>query len=171
MKLLTLNFLTCAVKSCRAAATQSTSLTPASEEQQPSGSSSSSSSFPLHLADIELVSVPLDFNEPFWRGVLPRLDLRAIGGVLGEVGLRMPEEVMRVSERGEAMEGVEAMGNGEERGERGLEGLDEGVLRKLHSLLLETQVQEGWLVCGRCGHKYSVKEGVPNFLLPPHLVG
>ncbi len=46
---------------------------------------------------------------------------------------------------------------------------DEKVLRDLHTLLLETQVVEGKLVCGNCEHEYAIKEGIANFLLPNHL--
>lgn len=42
--------------------------------------------------------------------------------------------------------------------------------KDLHRVLLETTVKEGKLVCGNCGHEYKVLEGVPNFLLPGHLV-
>lgn len=50
-----------------------------------------------------------------------------------------------------------------------LEG-DEALLRDLHHLLVETQISEGKLVCGNCGHEYAVREGIANFLLPSHLV-
>ena len=50
------------------------------------------------------------------------------------------------------------------------EGKEEEVLKRLHTLLLETSIQEGHLVCGHCGFEYPVKEGVGNFLLPSHLV-
>ena len=43
------------------------------------------------------------------------------------------------------------------------------VLRQLHTLLLETAVSEGKLVCGKCGFEYPIKDGVGNFLLPAHL--
>lgn len=43
------------------------------------------------------------------------------------------------------------------------------MLRDLHTLLLETDVREGKLVCGSCGHEYKIKEGIANFLLPSHL--
>lgn len=52
--------------------------------------------------------------------------------------------------------------------QRGAEGREK-VLRDLHTLLLETQVTEGKLVCGNCGHEYAIKEGIANFLLPSHL--
>ncbi len=45
----------------------------------------------------------------------------------------------------------------------------EQVLKDLHTILLETQVVEGLLVCGNCGHEYPIKESVANFLLPSHL--
>jgi multifunctional methyltransferase subunit TRM112 len=44
------------------------------------------------------------------------------------------------------------------------------MMADLHTLLLETQVMEGSLVCGNCGHEYKIKEGIANFLLPNHLV-
>ena len=46
---------------------------------------------------------------------------------------------------------------------------DEKVMRDLHTLLLETEVREGKMVCGNCGHEYKIKEGIANFLLPSHL--
>ena len=52
----------------------------------------------------------------------------------------------------------------------GAEVNEEEVLKKLHTLLIETSVQEGKLVCGNCGFEYPIKEGVGNFLLPGHLV-
>lgn len=47
---------------------------------------------------------------------------------------------------------------------------DEKTLKDLHNLLIETQMTEGKLVCGHCGHEYAVREGIANFLLPTHLV-
>lgn len=47
---------------------------------------------------------------------------------------------------------------------------NEAMLKELHSLLVETQMIEGKLVCGHCGHEYHVREGIANFLLPSHLV-
>jgi len=44
------------------------------------------------------------------------------------------------------------------------------MLRDLHHLLVQTQMVEGKLVCGHCGHEYAVREGIANFLLPSHLV-
>jgi multifunctional methyltransferase subunit TRM112 len=47
---------------------------------------------------------------------------------------------------------------------------DEKMMGELHTLLLETQISEGSLVCENCGHEYKIREGIANFLLPNHLV-
>lgn len=35
--------------------------------------------------------------------------------------------------------------------------------------VLQTQIMEGKLVCGNCGHEYNIHQGIANFLLPNHL--
>jgi multifunctional methyltransferase subunit TRM112 len=47
---------------------------------------------------------------------------------------------------------------------------EEMLLRLLHRVLMETEVQEGSMVCGCCGYEYKIHQGVGNFLLPSHLV-
>ena len=37
-------------------------------------------------------------------------------------------------------------------------------LKDLHSLLMETSIASGKLVCGNCGHEYAVKEGIVSFV-------
>ena len=49
------------------------------------------------------------------------------------------------------------------------EASHEKTMRDLHTLLLETEVREGKMVCGNCRHEYRIKEGIANFLLPSHL--
>ena len=63
MKLLTLNFLTCARKSCKATA----------------------QAFPLHPRDAELETVESDVNLPFLKAILPRLDWDAMRCISQEV--------------------------------------------------------------------------------------
>lgn len=63
MKLLTANFVTCAVKKCK----------------------SSPLSFPLHFRDAELEQRELDYNPIFLANILPRLDWDAIKVVAAEV--------------------------------------------------------------------------------------
>ncbi|KAL8680191.1 MAG: hypothetical protein Q9186_003603 [Xanthomendoza sp. 1 TL-2023] len=128
MKLLTINFLTCAVKACK----------------------TSSSSFPLHFRDAELEQREIDYNPAFLTNILPRLDWPAITTTAAELGFtHLPTE--KPDGRAETEE-------------------DGNVLRELHTLLMETEVVEGKMVCGNCGHEYKIKEGIANFLLPNHLV-
>ena len=165
MKLLTVNFLTCAVKACK----------------------SSPSSFPLHFKDAVLERTEITFNPLFITNILPRLNWEALKVTVTEVGLaqilpeKNPVEVqeaggdedgkatragevdMEVDKEEEADVAV-AAGGGEGTKAR------EETLKKLHGLLLETGVVEGKLVCGNCGFEYPIKEGVGNFLLPAHLV-
>ncbi|KAK8175781.1 hypothetical protein IWX90DRAFT_121054 [Phyllosticta citrichinensis] len=70
MKLLTLNFLTCARKACK----------------------TSTAAFPLHPRDAELEVVETELNLPFISNILPRLDWEALRTLAAELGLpTLPE--------------------------------------------------------------------------------
>ncbi|KAJ5789329.1 uncharacterized protein N7518_006340 [Penicillium psychrosexuale] len=64
MKVITANFVTCAVKECK----------------------TSPASFPLHFQDAELEQQELDFQPEFIRNVLPRIDWEALRTVSNELG-------------------------------------------------------------------------------------
>ena len=174
MKLLTTNFLTCAVKSCR----------------------SSPLSFPLHFKDAIVHRTEMVYNPLLLTNILPRLNWEALRTTATELGLdaALPAEnpseqqgweggKVVEAEQGGAMEvdssgTAAAPGAGDQDGGRDAvapvgvmdEEAKEQVLKKLHGLLLETGVLEGKLVCGNCGFEYPIKDGVGNFLLPAHLV-
>jgi len=63
MKILTLNFLTCAIKSCK---------------PQPAA-------FPLHVRDAELELVEMPYNPEFVRNMLGRIEWPALRTVAAEV--------------------------------------------------------------------------------------
>ncbi|ERS98636.1 multifunctional methyltransferase subunit TRM112 [Sporothrix schenckii 1099-18] len=127
MKILSLNFMTCAVKACKA----------------------TSASFPLHPRDAELAHDDLELNKPFLTTIVRRLDWPALRTTLVELGFpSLPEEAPT----------DEALAS------------DDKLLAELHNVLVETEIVEGKLVCGNCGHEYGVREGIANFLLPSHLV-
>lgn len=65
MKLLTLNFLTCARKSCK----------------------SSPDAFPLHPQEAELERIEIELNPPFITNILPRLEWDAMKTVSQEVSM------------------------------------------------------------------------------------
>ncbi|TGZ84050.1 putative adoMet-dependent tRNA methyltransferase complex subunit Trm112 [Ascodesmis nigricans] len=123
MKILTTNYLACAVKTCK----------------------SEPAAFPLHFKDAELAREELELNPEFIKNVLPRIDWPALAQTAAELGFTtLPSQKP--------------------------ENLDEQTMKDLHTLLMETQVMEGKLVCGNCGYEYNIKEGIANFLLPNHLV-
>jgi multifunctional methyltransferase subunit TRM112 len=147
MKLLTLNFLTCARKACKP----------------------NPASFPLQPKDCTLEILEQDLNLQFLVNILPRLEWPALVQFTSELGLSglksdAPEKV-------ELVEGGQADGGQAEGGEVDAEGKEPTELaREMHRLLMETTIQEGKLCCRACGHEYAVKEGIANFLLPSHLV-
>ncbi|KAK3048143.1 hypothetical protein LTR09_010482 [Extremus antarcticus] len=65
MKLLTLNFLTCARKTCK----------------------STAAAFPLHPKDAELEQIEIDMNPLFVKNMLPRLEWEAMKTLTQELGL------------------------------------------------------------------------------------
>ena len=73
MKLLTLNFLTCAVKTCKTQAASS----------------------PLHPKDSELEILETDMNLPFLRNILPRLMWEELRTICKEVCLSLPHILLR----------------------------------------------------------------------------
>jgi len=78
MKVLTINFLTCAIKACK----------------------SSSASFPLHPKEAELVQDDIELNPQFLINVLPRIDwkaLRTTSTEVGKYGHRVLENILASS--------------------------------------------------------------------------
>ncbi|KAF2134331.1 Trm112p-domain-containing protein [Dothidotthia symphoricarpi CBS 119687] len=150
MKLLTLNFLTCAIKTCK----------------------TDPSSFPLHPRDAELEIQEAEVNLPFLRNILPRLMWAELSVICRELGLPelpatppTPEDLVEPSNAN-----LNAALDDDETHTAPTEQEPSQTAKDLHRVLLETCIAEGKLVCGCCGHEYAVKEGVANFLLPGHLV-
>lgn len=77
MKLLTVNFLTCAVKTCK-----TTTL-----------------SFPLHFQDAELEQREVEYNSAFLKNILPRLDWDAITTTAAEVCIHIVRKSIYTSGR------------------------------------------------------------------------
>ncbi|MCJ1351561.1 MAG: hypothetical protein MMC33_001545 [Icmadophila ericetorum] len=149
MKILTVNFLTCAVKACK----------------------SSPLSFPLHFRDAELERTDMEYNPTFIRNILPRIEWEALRVTAAELGFtNLPETKPEPPPAG-ADADISMASSAEVEGQVStVASTDESTFRDLHKLLLETQVVEGKMVCGNCGHEYKIKEGIANFLLPNHLV-
>lgn len=147
MKLLTSNFLTCAVKQCRGQA----------------------DAYPLHFEQCELEIKELEFNPTFIRGIMPRIEWPALLAVCAELGnTSLPPTKPNLDDH-DAGEGRVQEGAEEMRDEVSEQDTDQ-ILKSLHNVLLETNVREGQMRCGRCGHIYPIKEGIANMLLAEHEV-
>ncbi|KAF3315549.1 hypothetical protein TWF173_003463 [Orbilia oligospora] len=149
MKLLTANFISCAVKACK----------------------SSSLSFPLHFKDAELASKSVPYNPLLLSNLLPRLDWPALVTSSKELGFTLPDtkpELPRLSATAAAAAATTS--DGDMNMDSGVGEEDEKTLRMLHKVLMETEVVEGKMVCGSCGFEYGIHQTVGNFLLPSHLV-
>lgn len=114
----------------------------------------SSDAFPLKYEDAQLVQKELDFDPLFVVNMLPKLDWAALVQVAQDMGNNSLPTVKPELEPSQDV--VSAPEN-------------EKLLRDLHTLLLETQITEGKMVCRNCGFVYYIKNSIANFLLPPHL--
>ncbi|KAJ5550710.1 AdoMet-dependent tRNA methyltransferase complex subunit [Penicillium sp. DV-2018c] len=149
MKVLTANFVTCAVKECK----------------------TSPASFPLHFHDAELEQEELEFQPEFIRNILPRIDWPALCTTANEMRETIGKRNRGNKKKRDKLTRENQLGfpTLPESKPEGDSLNDEQTLKDLHRLLLETHVTEGKLACGNCGHQYSIKEGIANFLLPSHL--
>ncbi|KAN0118191.1 multifunctional methyltransferase [Russula decolorans] len=95
--------------------------------------------FPLKLTNIELALREAEFNPDFLRGFLPRIEWDALIQASREVG-----DTSLPVERPEM--------------------LDDDLLRQLHHVLLEINIDNGSMTCPNCGHVYPISNGIPNMV-------
>lgn len=112
---------------------------------------SSVEAFPLKFEDCELVQLEMEYNPEFITHIIERLNWEGILKVAQDLGNTSlpplkPENLDPIMED------------------------DQVILKDLHNLLVETQIVEGKMICNNCHHIYYIKNSIPNFLLPPHLV-
>ncbi|EGV64534.1 Trm112p-domain-containing protein [Yamadazyma tenuis ATCC 10573] len=113
--------------------------------------SSSDKAFPLKYEECQVVlDEQQEFNPEFIVHMLDKLNWDALVKVARDLGktdlpTQKPEGLDPIMED------------------------DAAVLRDLHSLLIQSNIVEGKMVCENCEHIYFIKNSIPNFLLPPHL--
>ncbi|EPY53477.1 tRNA (guanine-N2-)-methyltransferase regulatory subunit Trm112 [Schizosaccharomyces cryophilus OY26] len=105
--------------------------------------SGTSEAFPLKIEDAKLAIQEIELKPEFLRNILPRVDWNALLISTRQLGNHsLPEEKPELTEES-----------------------DEVLLKSLHNVLLETEITEGKMTCGSCGHVYPIYEGIPNMLL------
>ncbi|KAJ3387245.1 hypothetical protein HDU84_000967 [Entophlyctis sp. JEL0112] len=115
--------------------------------------------FPLDVQDAEVESVQVEFNEPFMRRLMNKIEWDALVKTSFALGIdQLPAQVPDM--------------------------IDEDFLKRIHRVVLEvtlhfqfvfipimpiprtqTQVTAGKMVCRGCGHVYPISDGIPNMLL------
>ncbi|CAA90460.1 hypothetical protein POMI540_0331 [Schizosaccharomyces pombe] len=104
---------------------------------------SSPEAFPLDVVDAKLAIQQLELKPEFLIGIMPRIDWNALLKTTRQLGnYSLPDEKPDL-----------------------VDDSDEVLLKSLHNVLLETEITEGKMVCGNCGHVYPIFEGIPNMLL------
>ncbi|ODV89692.1 hypothetical protein CANCADRAFT_141963 [Tortispora caseinolytica NRRL Y-17796] len=101
--------------------------------------------FPLAPQNVQLAAQETDLDPDFMANILAKIDWPGLETSLNQLGRPLTFTKEQVEQ-------------------------DQNLLKELHSILIETTIQEGELVCPRCSHIYHVKDGIASFLLPPHLV-
>ncbi|KAJ2720354.1 hypothetical protein GGI07_004650 [Coemansia sp. Benny D115] len=100
--------------------------------------------FPLRFKDVQLEQIEAERNDEFLVRMLPRLSWPALLETTKELGLSLPAAIPSNPEQ------------------------DEEFLQALHTVILETHVKEGSMVCNGCAHEYKITNGIPNMLLAEH---
>jgi len=99
--------------------------------------------FPLLIEASEVKVQTVDFNPEFIARMIPKLEWPAVCQAATNIG-HLDDLPKDLPEKFES---------------------NEDFLKKAHHVLLEVEVQEGFLVCPETGRKFPVKNGIPNMLL------
>ncbi|TFK38403.1 Trm112p-domain-containing protein [Crucibulum laeve] len=122
VRLITHNLLACHVKDCN------------------------TNNFPLEFKDAQIELRETEFNPEFVRGIIPKLEWKALVDTARELGdTTLPLELPEM--------------------------LDDDFLKNLHHVLLEIHVEDGVMICANCKHVYPISNGIPNMLLAEHEIG
>lgn len=101
--------------------------------------------YPLQLAAKKVTREESDINPEFISSLMSKIDYAVLLQAAGRLGImELPAELPA------NLHNVEAHGD---------------LLQTLHSVLLDTHVEEGDLKCGKCGRVYPIQLGIPNMRL------
>ncbi|KAJ1992662.1 hypothetical protein H4R33_000935 [Dimargaris cristalligena] len=101
--------------------------------------------FPLQFQEVELEQIEAEENEALLLNLVGKIDWPALVQTTSELGITgLPPTKPDVVKN------------------------DPALMKRLHEILLETNVAQGKMVCRGCGHSYPIKDGIPNMLLAEH---
>jgi multifunctional methyltransferase subunit TRM112 len=99
--------------------------------------------FPLRIEVLEKENVHVEFNPAFITKMLNRLDWIALRQAAKDV---LPDVILPEILTTDLLSNTE-------------------FLQLVHSVLLEVDILEGFLICPESGRKFKISKGIPNMLL------
>ncbi|GJN10977.1 hypothetical protein PR202_ga29130 [Eleusine coracana subsp. coracana] len=109
------------------------------------------SGYPLKLEATNWCTKDVDLNADFIRGLLPKIDWRAL--VAATRALNLPELL------------PEEQPSEDEIFAEGAVNVEGSAIRRIHHALLEIHVQQGALICPESGRSFPIEKGIPNMML------
>ncbi|KAJ2443207.1 hypothetical protein GGF42_006715 [Coemansia sp. RSA 2424] len=100
--------------------------------------------YPLRFKDVQIEQIEYEPNEEFLVRMLPRVDWDALVKTTSDLNIDVPKVVPEDP------------------------ASDQAFLQKLHTVIMETHVTEGSMVCDGCSHEYKITKGIANMLLAEH---
>ncbi|KAJ2802365.1 hypothetical protein H4S07_004712 [Coemansia furcata] len=100
--------------------------------------------YPLRFKDVQIEQIEYEANEEFLVRMLPRIDWVALVKTAKDLNIAIPDSVPEDP------------------------ASDQDFLQSLHTIIMETHVTEGSMVCDGCSHEYKITKGIANMLLAEH---
>lgn len=99
--------------------------------------------YPLAISATDVKVTEVDYNPEFLARVIPKLDWEVLWGAANSIGHSegLPKTLEPKFEENEEF------------------------LKKAHKVLLEVEVEEGFLTCPESGRQFPISKGIPNMLL------
>lgn len=99
--------------------------------------------YPLKIMAESVTATPREYNADFIKRTVPKLDYTALKAAADSIGYGADLPAALVAEWCE----------------------NEDFLKQLHHVLVELEVDEGYLECPETGRKFTIKKGIPNMLV------
>ncbi|KAL3796003.1 hypothetical protein HJC23_013060 [Cyclotella cryptica] len=109
--------------------------------------------YPLQIEVAALNYEESPVNKEFLLNILPKVNYPALRSAVQQISHRCEPTLPEIPEN---LDVSDTEGN---------EKLDDATIVKLHRVLLDVYLVEGWLVCPDTGRKFPVKDGIPNMIL------
>ena len=112
---------------------------------------------------IELEESPCDLN--FIRALLSKIDYNAILSARSQIVDRCLADLGSDFVLPELPASINVSSDTKDNKDKAELSLDDEVLKKVHTILLDVHVVEGHLICPDTGRRFKIMNGIPNMIL------